>query len=197
MTSREWRYSLTFPSNLGRLSAMSRVSITPEWLPCVGTYENGLLTVLDEVSGASFLRSWSWLVGEGCVALLSTGFGDVFFWGNQQVSWLNVQRGTVEPVDPDIHWFLEEFLANEGVLTSVLRTDELQALVQIQRPLEYLEAFILRPWLILGGVDSLEHYEIGHCGVYVDLVGQTHSQIKISAHPGHIRARSDGSDDSR
>lgn len=182
MTSREWQYSLTSPADLDRRSALSRLSMTPERLPCVGVYESGLLTVLDEASGAHFLRSWAWLLGQGCIALLTTGFGDVFYWGNQEINWLNVQRGTVEPVDPDVHWFLDEFLSDEGVITSALRRSQLQDIVLLQRPLRYLEAFILRPWLIMGGVDEPAHYEIGHCGVYVDLVGQTHFQV--SAQPG-------------
>lgn len=172
-----WKYKLTTGADLNQRSAISLVARGGESMPPVGVYEDGLLTVLDEKASEGFLRSWSWLVGDGSMALMTTGTGDVFFWAADRVNWLNVQRATVEPVDPELSWFVDEFLVKEGVVEKALRRSRLKELVVSLRPLRYLECFILKPWLILGGVDDVNHYEIGHCGVYVDLVGQTYMQV--------------------
>ncbi len=36
-----------------------------------------------------------------------------------------------------------------------------------------LEAFILKPWILLGGTDKPENYVIGNLSTYLDLVSQT------------------------
>jgi hypothetical protein len=83
---------------------------------------------------------------------------------------------------------LGAFLQEADVVEKVLRRSALDQLVARQRPLRYHEAFILDPWLIWGGVDRPENYKIGHCGIYVDLVGQTWPQL---ARQGLVRLQSD------
>ena len=39
--------------------------------------------------------------------------------------------------------------------------------------LKYGEAFILKPWILLGGTDKPENYVIGNLSTYLDLVSQT------------------------
>lgn len=143
--------------------------------PSVGMYNRGLLAVVDSESSTAILEPWSWLVGEECAALATTGFGDVFFWqpSEKLIKFLDVQRGTTEFIDADIDWFLDEFLTNQDILENVLKKSQLESLVQRYRPLEYHEAFILQPWLRLGGVDMVENYVIGQCSVYLDLVCQS------------------------
>lgn len=144
-------------------------------VPAVGTYNNGLFTILDESASHRFLTNWSWLVGQKALALITTGFGDVFFWiPKDGVHFLGVQRAEVESVDSEIGWFLEEFMVNSQVVESVFRKHCLDELVHIRRPLRYGEAFILEPWLMLGGQDKIDNYGIGECSVYLELVCQTH-----------------------
>ena len=89
---------------------------------------------------------------------------------------LETQRATVEFVDAEIDWFLGKFLADAGVVRDVLRRDQFDRLVHLKRPLMYHEVFILEPWLMLGGSDSIKNYAIGKCPEYLGLVGQAHYQ---------------------
>jgi hypothetical protein len=146
--------------------------------PAPGVYDHGIVVVPSKDDCDGFLDSWAWLIGEQARCLLTTGFGDVFFWADGWVRWLNVQRGTTEPIDREATWFLTEFLAKDVVIDKMLRQSVLTQLTVRQRSLKYHEAFILEPWLIFGGVDSPESYTVGHCGVYVDLVGQTWPQLR-------------------
>jgi hypothetical protein len=150
-------------------------------VPQPGMYENGLLAVLGKQDAAGLLDNWAWLIGADATCLLTTGFGDVFYWSGGWVHWLNVQRGTTEPIDRELSWVLDEFLHKDTIDSKVLRRSVLNQLVERTRALRYHEAFILQPWLIMGGDDRLESYVIGHCGVYVDLVGQTWPQLRAQS----------------
>lgn len=170
-------FRLTAPSASTFPSVFEQLGLTPAPVPAVGAYENGLFSVVDAETGRDLLESWEWLLGDNWIAFLTTGFGDVFFLADDEVRWLDVQRAHVEFIDREVTWCLDNFLADAGVLTKVLRKPLLDELVRRLRPLEYHEAFILKPWRLLGGEDRPENYEIGHCGVYVDLVGQTIPQL--------------------
>ncbi len=144
-------------------------------VPTVGAYNHGLFTIVDESVSNRLLVNWSWLVGSEAIALMTTGFGDVFFWKPKEgVHFLGVQRAEVEFVDAEFRWFFEEFLVKPQVVDTVLRKPLFDRLVRLHRPLQYGETFILEPWLILGGKENAENYAIGGCSVYLDLVCQTH-----------------------
>lgn len=172
-------FRLTAPPVGVITSVFDSLGSTLPLVPAVGAYENGLFSVVDAETGRDLLESWEWLLGDSWLALVTTGFGDVFFLADDEVRWLDVQRTHVEFINREVTWFLSNFLADPGVLEKVLRKPLLDDLVRRHRPLEYHEAFILKPWRLLGGVDCLENYEIGHCGVYVDLVGQTIPQLNL------------------
>lgn len=146
--------------------------------PVVGAYNEGLFMLVDETASKSILASWSWLIGKEALALMTTGFGDVFFWKpGEGVYFLGVQRAEVELVDAEIAWFATEFLVNPQVVEQVLRQDCLKQLVRLQRPLCYGEMFILEPWAMLGGQELLENYGIGKCNTYLELVAQAHRKV--------------------
>ena len=63
---------------------------------------------------------------------------------------------------------------DDRIASSVLKTDKLLDLTNRLRPLQYGEAFLLVPWLVLGGLDEPQNYEIGGCAVYLNLVAQYH-----------------------
>jgi len=156
-------------------SAVATCSQTPTFSLVVGAYSDGMLMVVDKQSGNTLLRNWTWLVGESSIALLTTGFGDIFFWDpSNGVSYLEVQRAEIEFVDANIGWFLDEFLVHPRVVEKVLRKERFCELSRLKRSLRYHEVFLLQPWLMLGGQDKLENYNIGECNVYLDLVGQSH-----------------------
>ena len=143
-------------------------------------YNDGLLGLLDTDTSDGFLGGWEWLFGGRATAMATTGMGDVFFWDSttEAVSWLNVAAGgTIVAIDRDPQWFLDEYLLKSAILDKVLRRRYFNSLIAARRPLQYHEVLILVPWMLLGGEDRPEHYTIGHCGVYVDLVGQTIPQL--------------------
>ena len=84
----------------------------------------------------------------------------------------------IDFVDRSIVWILDEFLLIPDIQQDVLRLDLLARLVDAQRPLSYLECFILTPWQMLGGDESRDEFDIGKCSVYLDLVGQAHSDTE-------------------
>lgn len=146
-------------------------------VPVVGAYNDGLFMIVDEATSKTLLASWSWLIGNDSVALMTTGFGDAFFWKpGEGVYFLGVQQADVEFVDAEIDWFNTDFLNKPQVIDQVLRQDYLKQLVRLQRPLNYGEVFILEPWLMLGGQDAFENYSIGKCSAYLNFVAQAHRE---------------------
>jgi len=155
--------------------ALSLISEKLSPLPQVGTYGNGILTILDVATSKTLLQSWGEILGSGLVPLATTGFGDVFAWDAAKgVCFLEVQRADSEPIGPDLQRFLRDFLGNPKIAEAVLKESKFQQLVQLKGALQYGQCFILEPWQMLGGVDKLENYSIGQSAVFIDLVGQTH-----------------------
>ena len=141
-----------------------------------GMYDHGLIALVDDRSARTLLSRWEWLK-RPLVVLAATGFGDVFAWDESanEIYFLNVQHATLEFVDDEVEWFLDEFLENDGIVEKVLKRAQFERLQRRLRPLSYHDAFLLQPWLMLGGADRDENYMIGACSVYLDLVGQTHT----------------------
>lgn len=125
------------------------------------------------------LQAWLWILKPTHRALVTTGFGDVFLWEpDEGVGFLDVQRGTVEPIDSDVRWFLDDFLNKPKIIEQVLRKPRFDDLVSRFGSLPYHSTFILKPWLMLGGEDKIENYSSGDCRVYLDLVGQSLGALK-------------------
>lgn len=157
----------------GGCAALSAVIGDPDGSPRVGVYNEGLVTVVGVETASRLLESWRWLVPPGCCAIMTTGFGDVFVHeADKGVSFLEVQRGRLEFIDPEVDWFLGEFLGLADIMQDVLRAERCGKLIAAQGALRYHQAFILEPWPMLGGNDRLENYTIGDCRVYLDLVGR-------------------------
>jgi len=144
-----------------------------------GVYNNGLLMVLAETEGSEILAEWDWLFGERATGLITTGLGDVFFLrkSTNEIFYMNTQSGEPVFITTDISWFINQFLIGTQVMEDVIWRKRIEALISKNRPLKYLEAFILEPWIILGGEDKPENYSIGDCDVYLCLVGQTHERL--------------------
>jgi hypothetical protein len=157
----------------GESAGTSAVTIASGREVPVGMYDGGLIAVVDATAARRLLQRWS--LGRKLLALVTTGFGDVFAWDEdtREIYFLNVQYATLEYVDDEIEWFLDNFLEDPTIVDKVLRKARFQELVRLNRFLNYHEAFLLQPWLMFGGVDRVENYGIGSCGTYLDLVGQT------------------------
>jgi hypothetical protein len=103
-------------------------------LPGVGTYNSGLISILDADAGRCLLHPWDWLVGQDAIALITTGFGDVFFWRQGfGVGFLEVQRQTAEFVDNDVDWVTNEFLVKSEIIEAVLKRRRFQELVRTKK----------------------------------------------------------------
>ena len=105
---------------------------------------------------------------------MTTGFGDVFYWDKTRKAacFLNAQHATTEFVDRDVEWVLDEFFKIPDICEAVFRASLFDTLVKEQRSLIYHECFILTPWQVLGGDESVDDFEIGECSVYLELIGQ-------------------------
>src|SRR5262249_4128860 len=128
------------PELLSPFSARETIVNNP---PAVGVYNDGLVTIVDSSRGLALLKSWEWLIGPGCKALVTTGFGDAFFWKpNSGVNILDVQHASAEYIDREASWFLNEFLTKAGVIELVLRQPRLNDLLKAYRALKCHESFI-------------------------------------------------------
>lgn len=158
-----------------KISVFEKTEYDNKNIVLAGTYNNGLISVLDAELAGKLLSQWNWLLKEQFIPLILTGFGDVFLYDKnaKSIHFLEVQRGLIEYVDSEITWFMDEFLDTPEVVNDVLKKSKYDELAISKRSLDYLEAFILEPWLMLGGKDELSKYSIGSCAVYLDLVGQT------------------------
>ncbi|MGD0094483.1 MAG: T6SS immunity protein Tdi1 domain-containing protein [Planctomycetota bacterium] len=179
----EQRYRLTdsrceLPSSFEEFADLARI-------PSVGVYSSGLLSVVDSAVAESLLRDWAWLINQRCRALMTTAFGDVFFWDPAAgVQFLDVQAVQVIFACKTIGGFLDNFLQTMTVRKSFLRRRQFEDLARLKGPLKYHNAFILVPWRILGGVEVPRNYEVGSCAVYLSLVGQTLKEKGMCGGPG-------------
>lgn len=144
-----------------------------------GIFEDGLFSVLDERLSDSVLISWRWLLGGDAIALISSAFGDLFFWSERQraVYFLDVQRGESTFVDRDIDSFLDYFLTQDGVLSSVFYRENSKLLADRLGGVKYGECYIAEPWIRHGGSGDLSTFTKGDLAVYTNLVGQSVEQF--------------------
>jgi hypothetical protein len=142
--------------------------------PDCGVYNEGELTVLDDSEAAQLLPDWPGVIAADAVALMTTAFGDMFFFDpSEGVKFLEAQRASTEFIDKEVAWVLSEFLGLPSILSDVLRRDRFQEVRRIKGPLSYGQTYILEPWQCIGGVDSAQNYGVGDCRVYLSLVSQT------------------------
>ena len=176
----ESRFTPTDIPDAKHSSALALFADGNRILPPPGVYNDGLLSILDEPTASELLHAWRWLCGAKCQALMTTGFGDVYYWDqtDRAVYFLNVQHAITDFVDRSIPWILDEFFAIPDIQESVLRASVLTKLAKEHRPLSCDECFILAPWQMFGGDESEDDFEIGTCSVYVDLVGQAQDNLR-------------------
>lgn len=161
------------PIEADQQSALTLLGKAAAALPA-GVFSNGLLTILSKADATTSLRSWSWLIPSHSIAIATTGLGDVFFFNKKMgICFLEVQRASYEPIDPDIEWFLDNFLDNSDIRRDVLREPLVMKLIEELGPLRYGECFILEPWQCLGGIETIKSFSRGALNTYLTLVSQT------------------------
>lgn len=115
--------------------------------------------VLDEKESSKIMVDWDWLFRERVIALITTGLGNVFLFkkSSSEIFYLDTQGVELIFITSEISWFINEFLIKSKVIEDVIWCERIEKLILKNRPLEYLEAFVLEPWIILGGEDKLEN----------------------------------------
>jgi hypothetical protein len=165
----------TFRRTQPELGAPARVN---RWLDVpleAGVYENGLLVLLGNEPAWDYLGSWPILAEKReLLPVAYTGLGDVFLVNEAagDVFMLNVQDQTLPKAALHCKMLLDSILVRPRILDELLRRDRVNELVGRLGSLEYLQCFILEPWLMAGGDDVVENYVKGDVRTYVNLVGQ-------------------------
>ena len=87
-----------------------------------GLYNFGLISVLDEQAGNTFLKAWSWLLGEEAVALAADWQGHVIFWSPKYAKnyYLNSQICKTSFIDKNIGVAFNTILTKNAVKEKVL-----------------------------------------------------------------------------
>jgi hypothetical protein len=167
-------HSITSPTE----TSSAICNLWPDLRLRAGTYDGGLLSVVDSAAAKGLLCSWVGL--EAFLPLVTTAFGDVYAVDTRSgwIYWLDTQYGLMDFVDKEIAWVLDVFIDIPEIGTEVLQQEKFARLRARNRELRYHEVFILNPWLMFGGVDDDPNHMIGDCAVYLDLVGHARGNVR-------------------
>lgn len=155
-------------------SAINR--ITKSQIPIeTGIYNNGLLSVLDINVSVDIMKSWNWRFQKTFIPIISTAFGDLFLYSARSEScyFFQPQYNTLELITDDIEELLNSALVYNGIKENLLLESKFNEVSKIIGNLKYTDTYILKPWILLGGTDSIENYSIGKLSVYLELVSKT------------------------
>jgi len=169
------RYKISEAHDIASLDITERLGITP------GSYDNGLISILDKRLSEAVLKSWRWLLGQDAIALAATATGDIFFWSQGQTSiyLLEAQLGQSTFVDKEADYFFNTFLVNSDIEEKVLKKPQFELLNARLGNLTYGDCYIAEPWKMLGGSENIDSFSTGALDVYLSLTGQTIHQIMV------------------
>lgn len=149
--------------------------ITKSQIPIeTGIYNNGLISVLDIDITVSVMKSWEWRFQKHFIPIVSTAFGDLFLYSprSDNCYFFQPQYNTLELITDNIDELLNSALVYGKIKESVLLESKFNEVSKMIGNLKYTETYILKPWILLGGNDSIENYSIGNLSVYLDLVSK-------------------------
>jgi len=143
-----------------------------------GTYDSGLLTLVgDRLANQITFDSWKNSIFYDFEVIAYTAFGDVFLVDKKTglVSLFEVQINQNTNIEINVDVFLNDFLSDKDVGIDILRIDYFKSILLQKeiRGIEYGRCLVLKPWMILGGKDSIANYVTSDFPIYLDLVGQT------------------------
>jgi len=143
----------------------------------MGTYNSGLITFSDQYT----LESWKWLLPNKVQFIAHTAFGDFFFMDLETngFHFCDVQNGTTsQQITNNKSTFLDKFLTKQNIMEKVLKLQKFEDVQnRISKPFDFGQCYIADPWLMLGGSDHAETYEIGGFHEYLTLVSKTLTDI--------------------
>lgn len=140
-----------------------------------GSYNNGLISVLDIDVTVNIMKAWEWRFQKYFIPIIATAFGDLFIYSprSEKCYFFQTQYNNMEEITDNIDELLNSALIDSGIISSVLLKDKFNNVYSKVGTIKYNEAYILNPWIMLGGNDIVENYSIGDLTTYLKLVSQT------------------------
>ena len=149
--------------------------ITKGKLPITtGTYNEGLISILDIDVSVNIMKAWEWRFQKYFVPIIATAFGDLFMYSprSEKCYFFQTQYNTLDMVTDSIDELLNNALIDNGIKSKVLLEEKFNNVSASLGHIKYNEVYILKPWIMLGGNDSVENYSIGGLNVYLELVSK-------------------------
>ena len=140
-----------------------------------GTYNNGIISVLDIGLSKEISEVWSWKFNNVFIPIIITSFGDMFLYNkeNKYFYYYQPQIDDLIWITNDASEFLNKFMTVKETRNILLHEKKFNKVCSNIGYLKYNEVYILVPWIMLGGYDKIENYTVGNLFVYLDLVSQT------------------------
>ncbi|KZN44876.1 T6SS immunity protein Tdi1 domain-containing protein [Pseudoalteromonas luteoviolacea] len=145
--------------------------------PNSGVYNGGLITIFNDSYAKKIdLGSWDCLNDKRFIPFSITAFGDLFLLETktEQVSLFEPQFNRLTPIEINLKEFFDGFLTNQDIINDLLKEHYMLQVQSVCEKLEFGCCYILKPWLLSGGTDKPEKYEIGDFATYFDLVSQAY-----------------------
>ena len=140
-----------------------------------GSYGDGIFSILDIDTSVNIIKGWNWKFNKRFIPIVATAFGDLFLYcvANQYVYYFQPQYNTNDMITKNIDELFDEAFNHPSIKSGLLQEEKFKKITSLFGYLKYGEAFILKPWILLGGTDKPENYVIGNLSTYLDLVSQT------------------------
>ena len=136
-----------------------------------GEYGAGLIKVIDPRDYMNSLYTWLGQKDFNKIPIIVTAFGDIFYYRNlknneNDISLLNIHYRKIEVCTYSYQKFFEEYILDENVKKTILRSDLYKQAVEKLGKLEYEEIFFFTPALVLGGGENIKYIEKGNGAIH-------------------------------
>lgn len=136
-----------------------------------GEYGAGLIKVIDPRDYMNSLYTWLGQKDFNKIPIIVTAFGDIFYYRNlknneKDISLLNIHYRKIEVCTYSYQEFFEEYILDENVKKTILRSDLYKQAVEKLGKLEYEEIFFFTPALVLGGGENIKYIEKGNGAIH-------------------------------
>jgi hypothetical protein len=126
----------------------------------------------------TLLESWQWLLPKRAKPVLITALGDVFVQdGRGAVHFLDTCAGTVTKIAENGEAFTAR-LHETGFVTEHMYPAKIVELRDAGLNLTSGTCYSHKQFLVLGGQDTVDNYEVCSIAIHLDLTGHIHQQVK-------------------
>lgn len=134
-------------------------------------YADGLLTLCDPELLNGIKADFK-IPNEGII-FGYTSLGDLFYWYDKHVHFLDIQTGAVEMISSDILMFLNVFVSDKEYYDDVFFGEVQREAIEKLGPIGAGECYILEPILALGGSRDVANLSKGDLLTYLSIVVQS------------------------